>query len=81
MSDHHHSHHLLNFQFFQKLMLKTTFTGLRASFSLSISLVWSDPSGIQIGLAWIHAVFDRGYVSGKAGHHAFKSQIFVNKQG
>ena len=42
----------------KNMMLKTTLTGDRASFSLSFSVVQSDPSCIHIGLAWGHVVFE-----------------------
>ena len=51
-------------------------TELHASFSLSISLLWSDPTCIHMGFTWIYVVFDSGYVSGKAGNHIFKSKFW-----
>ena len=52
-------HHEFNINFIKKnMMLKTTLTGDQASFSLSFSVVQSDPSCIHIGLAWGHVVFE-----------------------
>ena len=54
------------------MMLNTTLTGDHAPFSLSCSVVQSDPSCIHIGLAWIHVVFDTCYAVGVASRAWYK---------